>query len=199
MDMNDLARRLIAPLKPYFLSFDGTRDLGRGTAFPLSADLPGGLQTSDRFFRTDLGWLCYYDGTRWLTVHDTLLTVTPKVSSGVTPQSTPEVILPTEWGIYISRVIISTVVSTTNNVTNFWTVSIQTVNTAVTAGDTIYTFNTSGDVVNVRTPREAAPPLTLNPPIPTNRNLIRTTASFGAGAPGALEIICGIRFRLIIT
>lgn len=66
MDMNDLARWLIASLKPYFLSFDGTRDLGRGTAFPLTADLPGGLQTNDRFFRTDELATYAYNGTAWV-------------------------------------------------------------------------------------------------------------------------------------
>jgi hypothetical protein len=62
--MNSI-QKLREELAPYFLSFDGTRDLGRGTAFPVTGDLPDGLLAGDRFFRTDLGRLYYYDGAAW--------------------------------------------------------------------------------------------------------------------------------------
>ena len=38
--------------------------IGSGTSFLLSPS------AGDRYFGTDLGWLCYYAGTRWLTMHE---------------------------------------------------------------------------------------------------------------------------------
>ncbi len=39
-------------------------DLGSGTAFPTT-----GVTAGVRFFRTDLGLWCYWDGTRWLSIN----------------------------------------------------------------------------------------------------------------------------------
>ncbi len=72
-----MIQQLRNDLAPYFLSYDAVRDLGSDTAFPVSADITGGLQASDRFFRTDLGWACYYDGARWLTVQEFQMDLTP--------------------------------------------------------------------------------------------------------------------------
>lgn len=63
------AQRLRDPL--IGLGFEFTpisRDLGRGTAFPSSSAIPGGLQTGDRFFRTDFGISFAYDGAAWYSL-----------------------------------------------------------------------------------------------------------------------------------
>lgn len=147
MDMNDLARRLIAPLKPYFLSFDGTRDLGRGTAFPLSADLPGGLQTSDRFFRTDLGWLCYYDGTRWLTVHTYLCTLTHPNNNTVSFSAGQAAIrlgmVYPDYAPYYVRANTIIQIGATNNGTNYSVYQVKD-----SYGTTIWQYDTSTDAAN---------------------------------------------------
>jgi hypothetical protein len=192
--MPNLIQHLRRDLAPYFLSYDGTRDLGRGTAFPASADLPGGLQTYDRFFRTDLLFQCVYDGTRWLTLHEYVQPIVYQSDLTVdTDTALTTVALSAALGIYVTRVSVITRVSTTNNGTNFWTITVQGINTAVSASDTIYSFNTSADAVNVYVAREGA---TLN--VLTDDSWLRINAARTL-TPGTLRIAVTAYYRLIVT
>lgn len=191
-DKQQLAVSLVTPLAG--LGFEYTpvsRDLGRGTAFPASADLPGGLQTNDRFFRTDLGWACYYDGTRWLTIHE--------YTAPIVAWTTQNNAVVTDWAIrtdyapWITRVAIITRVDTTNNGSNFWTLNIQGVNTARSASTAIVTALTSVDTVATNTSHETAPALT-----PANRSFFRLDPRT-TGAPGVLTAAVTIYYRLIVT
>src|SRR5689334_21629200 len=67
LDIQTLRRKLT----PYFLSYELSLDKGRGTAFPSSPAV------NWRFFRTDLGFACYYDGAQWLSAHEYALQSVP--------------------------------------------------------------------------------------------------------------------------
>ena len=91
---------------------------------------PGSPSTNDKFYRTDLNLLTYYDGTRWLTVTkyphyfsmldaavNTGITATQHAARGMVP-------LKGIRGIWVEEFQAATFVSTTNNGTNFWTVAL---------------------------------------------------------------------------
>lgn len=169
--------RLIARLRNHFLSFDGTRDLGRGTAFPLSADLPGGLQSGDRFFRTDLGFACFYDGTRWLTVHEYCAPLVPGVGSPAfyTTANTGDrrALLHSAYAPFFTRGSVELLTGPTNNGANYFTFAFSA------GGTTIWSFTTAADAANAVVTKTTT--TFTQPASATKVQLVLTVT----GAPGA--------------
>jgi hypothetical protein len=179
--MPDLIQQLRQSLAPYFLSYDGTRLLGRGTAFPATGDIPGGLQANDRFFRTDLGWLCYYDGARWLTVHEYAQPLTDyrRATIPFTGASGVLQIGPVRTdgtNLAITRVAAYLDVLTTNNGANFWTLAFKT-----SAGTTIQGFSTAADGPGAAILKEFA----INVPY-ADPTYVTLEVTLRTGAPGSL-------------
>lgn len=95
----------------------------KGIAFP------GGPAAGDVFFRTDLGWLCYYDGTRWLTAHEYFIpfgvvnngagVYAANISIGITP-------VRGDYPLYLTRVLRRTNVAATNDGTHHWYMEVRT-------------------------------------------------------------------------
>jgi hypothetical protein len=161
---------------------------GYGATFPTAP------ATGRTFFRTDLGWLCYYDGTRWLTAHEYAMVLSAFVSYGTTsPQTTNLQDVRFDYAPYITRVTIHTRVSTTNNATNFWSIAIQGINGAVTLSDTIATTDTSANsVASINRVDGAA-----STAAPTNRDWFRVQLTKTL-TPGAIEMAAQMNYRLII-
>lgn len=165
-----------------------------GTSFPSS--WPNNVP----FLRTDLGFLCYYDGTRWLTVHEyerflfggtsanTLLDFTASDGFAFLMR------LRLDYAPYFTRAAVTTRVSTTNNGSNYWTVSLDTYNLNFGAGTSIYQFNTSADTVNTYTDHEGNP----STPNPSNRHHLVLSVQ-KSGSPGTLRCLPAIFYRLIVT
>lgn len=196
--MIDLARNLTPSLIGLgFHQFDGTRDLSRGTAFPASADIPGGLLAGDRFWRTDIGVACYYDGTRWLTVHqysEPLLPapgiVVPKTDAAyVNNQSVCFNAAASGYGIYFNAAYGWMFVATTNNGSNYWELEIT--NTGTSCG----TFSTAADAANTNLYKSATTPVVLA----AGRQYWQLRTSNNVGAPGNLSFAFTVFYRLIIT
>lgn len=162
-----------------------------GAAF-FAAPLAGTL-----FFRTDLGFLCYYDGTRWLTVHEYVLPLVPNRAT-VAVNTIWDTTIRIDYAVYLTRVALTTNVATTNNSTNFWTVTLQGVNLALSAATTFYNPNTgtTPDTAGVETDHGGT--VSAGNATPTNRQFLR--ASVGKTlTPGNLTISCTVSYRLIIT
>lgn len=128
-DYSAMARELAPALSVFFHDYESTRDLGRGSVLPLTADIVGGLQTGDRFFRTDLGFACYYDGTRWLTTHEYSVTLTPfglnpLPFAGAGPNTILLAALRTDVRAYYTRMALYMFTNTTNNAANYWVVTV---------------------------------------------------------------------------
>jgi hypothetical protein len=159
-----------------------------GTVFPTSPS------TLFLFYRTDLGWLCYYDGARWLTVHEYVLplvffnTISANTDSGNIP-----IPAATTYGVYVTRATVVTNAAATNNGTNFWSIQVQGLNTANSAADVLFTFNTSADAAATYIVHEG-----INTTVPTNKTWVRTNASKTL-APGNLTYAASFNYRLIIT
>src|SRR4051812_16129428 len=115
-DYDDLAYNLRKPLAPYFLSYAALLDLGRGTAFPTVGHDGAAVQAGARFFRTDIGFACYYDGTRWLTAHEYPIPIVPVTAytAAGSPNATIAAQIRTDYAPYITRVATTLVVATTN-------------------------------------------------------------------------------------
>lgn len=89
-----------------------------GTSFPVSP------ATNDRFFRTDLGYLCYYDGTRWLTVNEYSSSIYDNETFGSSDSTEAQLALSNTHNVYIKRLLCVVSVETTNNGSNYWTLSL---------------------------------------------------------------------------
>lgn len=153
---------------------------------------PTGIATGFLFFRTDLGWLCSYDGARWLTAHEVAHPIT--IWTTYTVNTNLDTVLRTDVAPYVTRVAVVTYVATTNTGANYWSATLQGVNGNQTAGTTVLAFTTASDPVDTFTTHEAA----ASTPNPSNRTYWRLALS-KTGAPGTLYINAVVYYRSIVT
>jgi hypothetical protein len=113
------------------------------------SSFPGSPSTSDLYFRTDRGRLYYYDGTRWLTVEEfsSAITVTdaltPVTSTGTGDQV--GVADQGDIGLWCTRVKSVTLVTGTNNGSNYWQIQPRSRTTSGTTGNLGTVQDTSAD------------------------------------------------------
>ncbi|HEX6293379.1 MAG TPA: hypothetical protein VFZ66_29630 [Herpetosiphonaceae bacterium] len=157
-----------------------------GTAFPSSP--PTGL----RFYRSDLGWWCFYDGARWLTCHE--LSAQRGVTGLTVATSVPISDIRQDYAPYVARCTTGYVVATTNNGSNYWTITIRGVNAAYNAASSVHQFNTSAASLTWAQ-NDAAPSVSA---APSNRARIDVDLAV-TGAPGSLSIYVTVYYRLIVT
>jgi len=193
-DYDQMAYNLRKPLGVYFPSFAASLDLGRGTAFPTVGHDGAAVQAGARFWRTDIGFACYYDGTRWLTAHEYVLdadaATTPADLSG-----------PYEWQMrqdynpYFTRVSATVIVATTNNGTNFWTIRFRGLILDRSGATTIHDFTTAADSAGGYILKDAVP---TSSQTPANDNTVQVFVQKTL-SPGALTIVsASVAYRLII-
>jgi hypothetical protein len=179
---NDLARPVQGgPAQPVYV----TNPTAAGTAFPTSP------AAGDVFFRTDLGWWCYWDGTRWLTAHELVYATATVIDTN--NGNTNAVPARGDYAPYITRVALTRLVLTTNNGSNFWTIVVRGVNGSVGATTTLRTQSTAADAANAYTVNDAAPATAT----PANRAGF-DIAYTKSGTPGSLIAQATIHTRLII-
>lgn len=157
---------------------------GKGVAFPSSPT------TNDLFYRTDLGLLCFYDGSRWLTAHEYTAPFGDWNAGGPysTSGSSPVTPWHTDYNPWITRAYYTLFVNGTNNGSNYWTVTLTTgggtsvwaSNTSALSGSTVYTVNQTVSA-------------TYTTPGYFYYNLTTT------GTPGALRFVGSFRYRLVVT
>jgi hypothetical protein len=165
---------------------------GRNRPVPVGTAFPTGIATGFRFHRSDLGWTCYYDGTRWLTeqvFEARMMALTATVTGENNAAATQIVPHLTDYGLYLLRWEVIAFVLTTNSGANYWTMrlrgagattlastdsSAQAPGVAWRATITSFSNHAAYDYYNVRT-------------------------EITAGAPGSLTWRWAARYRLIIT
>lgn len=160
-----------------------------GTSFPASPT------TGFVFFRTDLGWGCYYDGTRWLTAFTTPIPLLPN-RTAVSVNTIWDTRVRQDYALYVEYIALSTNVAATNNGTNFWTVTIQGVNLGLSAATTVFAPNTSGDTAATETDHSGA--VAAGNVAPTNNAYLRVSVG-KTSAPGNLTLACTCYVRWIVT
>lgn len=160
-----------------------------GTAFPT------GISDGFVFFRTDLRFLCCYDGTRWLTVHEYAVPIVltrTTFSANTTLDST----IRSDYAPYFTRIALTTSVVGTNNGTNYWTITIQGVNLALSAASTLYNPNTSADAASTEIDKGGN--VSAGNAAPSNRQNVRFAATKTL-APGNMTAACTVYHKLIVT
>lgn len=153
---------------------------------------PGGPASGDLFFRTDLGLMTYYNGTRWLTVNQYSLplandTVLQPFSANGQPQySAP-------WGgvydLWLEHWYATTSVATTNDGTKYWTCVLEN-----NSGTDIATFNTSADTASTATFHT----VTIGALLGTSVKWVQTNIT-KTSTPGTLVLFSHVSYRLVIT
>ncbi|HEY1015718.1 MAG TPA: hypothetical protein VGE07_23620 [Herpetosiphonaceae bacterium] len=163
-----------------------------GTAFP------GSPATNQTFFRTDYGLEFYYDGSRWLTINEYPLlmpyaralqpiSVAGVVADGLLEQRTGLV-------AYVTHVYARTNVQTTNNGSNYWTITVNAL-TAAAVVTVLATWDTSADAASTNIKKSATPgTLLTSSDLTLNINTVKT-----AGAPGSLFVTVEGRYRIRAT
>lgn len=160
-----------------------------GTTNPVSP------ATNDRFFRTDLGFMIFFDGTRWLTMHTYThnrqrLALSATDISNELRGSLPRI----DYVPFIVRIAVWTRVVTTNDGTDFWTILIEGQNLAQSSQTTVLSFLTSSDTVNVYTRHDATP----SDSTPSNNDHFNLSLTKN-NTPGNLDIDLQLEYRLIVT
>ena len=160
---------------------------------PGGSAFPSGPTTGFTFFRTDLGFACYYDGTRWLTINEYTLTLYERttLAAGVAH----DFVVRDNYTPYYTRVLMTTSVVAPNGAGDYWSVFVQGLNLAISATTTILQINTDGDTAGVNTSHSGI----VTTALPTNRDYVRLIATVGAGAPGTLTTAVAIVYRLVVT
>ena len=105
----------------------GTGPLGAaGSGVSSGTSNPGSPVSGDLYFRTDLGLLIYYDGTRWLTVNE--YSVTVPVYETVAPYTaTASLFVTTDNATYeqwITRLVATTILTNGTTSANYITVQL---------------------------------------------------------------------------
>ena len=167
-----------------------------GTAFPTS---PAPV-LNDKFYRTDLNLLCYYDGTQWLTVqeYEAGSGYYDRVgSAGNTTDATITVRLPvrSDFRMFITRWVVYSRVFTTNNTTNYWNISLA--GQAADASSLTITgaaFQTKNDPVNTIVQHDCV----INAPL--NSSAVGMFVFMSkVNAPGGVMPSSAVYYRLIVT
>jgi hypothetical protein len=159
-----------------------------GTAFPAT---PG---TGLKFFRSDLGLECYYDGAQWLTVN---VYMADYCSAAVSADSTLDIArVRTDYKIYVTRVAFTTFVVTTNTGSAYWTLTLKSTTATHSAATNVHVFTTATHSPDAYTATETATMSVGAAPANTGALQLDVTKT---STPGNLYVKIGVYYRLIIT
>jgi hypothetical protein len=144
------------------------------------------------FFRTDLGYWCYWDGSRWLTANEyhVHFPYTVYSASGNNQLAQGH----SNRAILVTRVAMRTNVVGTNNASNYWTGWVRSLNPLFQYSTDVYSFNTYYDAGSVWVSHEGNPSVAA----PTYYGGFDVNI-FKSGAPGNLTILGAVYYRLIVT
>lgn len=168
---------------------------GGSGGIPSGTSNPGSPSTNDLFFRTDLGYLIYYTGTQWLTMEEYSITGSPGQPFPASASNTQLAFFPTrsDYQYFLTRMSLSTFVTTTNNGSNYWTINFVRY-TATAVPTTISSVTTSADTVTTMTPHD----MVINAPLNT-AGIYTALIPIKTGSPGSLYSPFNLFVRLIIT
>ena len=157
-----------------------------GTAFPANK------ATGDRYWRTDLGLECYWDGTRWLSVNEYRAAHSLAPAWPITVTAYLGNAAVDEASIYVTRFVVVAKALNTNDGSNYWTLSFVYGNSdsyGSTTGETPDTKAVGASAWARHSGSVAAAITVTNMSI----NAVKT------GNPGNLYTLPAIFYRRIVT
>lgn len=163
----------------------------RGSGVPSGTSFPTSPQTGYRFFRSDLGYECFYDGSQWLTCQvfeARMMALSATVTGENNAAATQIVPNLTDYGIYLLRWESVAFVLTTNTGANYWTLRLRGAGST-----TLASYDTSAYSVGVAVRNTIT---SFSSPGGYDYFNVRTETT---GAPGTLTWRWAARYRLIIT
>lgn len=175
---------------------DGSFTTESVQAYPEGVSFPSSPATDEKYYRKDLQLLCYFDGTRWLTVDEYVVaalvtnSIQPYAASNTRNLRFPR---PSNFGIYLTRLSCSTFVAGTSDSTNYWSVALESVS-AANVGTSVVSFDTKTDASNTWVAHDQSIGAVLAAGA-INLGVSHTKT----GAPGNLLNVCALRYRQIIT
>ena len=182
------------------LTADSTQTTGLKWATPAPAgyssgtSFPGSPATNTLFFRTDLKWLCIYDGTRWLTTQEFAM---PGLQAALVPATTGAEIcyvpLRNDYRPFLTRFCVSTYVAGTNSGSNYWDVLLKRYD-ASASPTTVVSTSTSADSGSTMTLHDQ----TINAPLNAAGVYLAFVVA-KTGSPSALYPLISLYCRLIVT
>ena len=173
----------------------GSGNISISGGYAEGTSFPGSPTTNQKFYRTDLNWLCFYDGTRWLTCQEFSepIALAGKVFISAVPDASGYLSVRKDYQLYITTMTNSIRVSSTSNGSNFWTINLLRYNSS-SATSTVHTFNTSTLTAGVYTNMKQ----TINAPLDASAFFLSVEFA-KTGSPGLLGIFSSLQYRLIVT
>jgi hypothetical protein len=165
----------------------------RGTSNPASP------YTNQRFFRTDLGYAIYYDGTRWLTEQEFEFVWIGGIEGTqpitATNGSVPRAVVPNDWGIYLTKFVFKMMVQTTNDATRYWTADLIPVSLTNVALTTLKSASTQSLAIDTYHDLGGA---AINAVLDANAKTLRITPT-RVSTGGPMRMLPTLMYRKIIT
>lgn len=156
-----------------------------GAAFPLS---PG---SGDKFYRTDLNMLCFFDGTRWMSVNEYSINSVGAQSESVS--GTHYLGIRQDYPLFLTSVDIKTFTSPAPTGSSYWEFALHW-RTLGNVDTELLELNNIGDLASNWTDHQQIVNAVLDPTAVVFRF---RWSKFGS--PGAIYCPFTIRYRLIVT
>lgn len=160
----------------------------------MGTSFPGSPTNGDMFFRTDLGWLCYWNGTYWLTAHEYEASWMTGQSFTITGGSTDIHPLRSDYRFWITRYSFRVNANAPQDSSNYYNIALRSINSTFTAAAAYASFNTQALTTGAWNVAEAAVGATHA----TYIYWLDWTAN-KIGSPGNILVVGTIYYRLIVT
>lgn len=156
---------------------------------------PGSPPSRAIFYREDFKLLTIYDGSDWRSDLISFDWVPLCLGSGIsTSQNCSYCVLRQDIGLGIDRIVLYSKVATTNDGSNYWTITLNTVDSAGSE-TSLWSRDTSGDSPDTQVVTEADSGLG-SPSL--GDHLLRWNVT-KTGGPGNLDVCFSVFYRFIIT
>lgn len=150
---------------------------------------PGSPSAADLIYRSDVFHWALWTGSLWLSGAELSLGRVELVFSADGSGRIGK--LRADRTPYITRISLLTNVATTNDATNYWTITIRGRDAALSAASNVHQVNTSAHTAGVYTESDAAPSVTASP---ANAALLDISVA-KTGTPGALTVDVVVYYR----
>ena len=161
-----------------------------GTAFPANPN------TGQQFFRTDLGWWCYWNGTYWLTCHEYTLGSMMTQSTCTATTTLTYGVLRSDYQLYGVRIDLMVNATSLQDASNYWTITPRMINAAYSASSSLGTRTTTG----ITTGTAVTYPITItNPTNAANKYWFDVSFAKTGSAGNLANVSVNFAYKLIVT
>lgn len=159
---------------------------------PSGTTFPGSPVANDTYYRTDLGLLCYYDGTRWLTIQIFEASTFPPADLSVSSSFGRYPPHGTTYNLWIVDARITYTVPSNHDGSNFWTIDFRKFDNSIVVS--FATIVTDKATTTWNNPNATAVGALLD-----TANKLTFIEATKTGTPGNLGLGTTWRYRLVVT